>query len=100
VKALFAFVRSHAGDLVEQTYQHLVLTVIALALSILVGLPTGLWLTRRKRFKGVVLGFAGVLQTIPSLALLGFLIPLTGIGAAPAMSRCSSTRSCRSSETP
>jgi osmoprotectant transport system permease protein len=85
VKALFAFFQSHAGDLLEQTYQHLVLTVVALALSILVGLPIGLWLTRRTRFKGLVLGFAGVLQTIPSLALLGFLIPLTGIGAAPAI---------------
>jgi osmoprotectant transport system permease protein len=85
VKALFTFFRSHAGDLLEQTYQHLVLTVVALALSILAGLPLGLWLTRRTRFKGVVLGLAGVLQTIPSLALLGFLIPFTGIGAAPAI---------------
>jgi glycine betaine/choline ABC-type transport system substrate-binding protein/ABC-type proline/glycine betaine transport system permease subunit len=85
VKAFFGFVRDHAAELLAQTYEHLLLTVVAVALSILVGLPAGLWLTRRRRMKGLVLGLAGVVQTIPSLALLGFLIPLTGIGAAPAV---------------
>jgi len=85
MKALVAFLVDHAGDLLGQTYEHLVLTVVALALAVLAGLPLGLWITRHSRLKTFVLGFAGVLQTIPSLALLGFLIPITGIGAAPAI---------------
>lgn len=85
MRALIAFFGDHRGELLEQAYQHFVLTVVAVALSIVVGLPAGLFLTRRGRFKGLVLGVAGVVQTVPSLALLGFLIPLTGIGAAPAI---------------
>lgn len=85
MSALLAFFRDHARDLVEETYQHLVLTVVAVAVSIFVGFPLALYLTRRRRLKGLVLGAAGVLQTIPSLALLGFLIPVTGIGAVPAI---------------
>ena len=85
MKALVFFFRDHAADLLGQTYDHLVLTVAALALSIAVGLPLGLSITRSPRAKGFVLAIAGILQTIPSLALLGFLIPLTGIGAAPAI---------------
>ncbi|KAI9449148.1 hypothetical protein F5148DRAFT_1291787 [Russula earlei] len=49
------------------------------------GLPLGILIAHRKRLSGIVLGIAGVLQTIPSIALLGFLIPLAGIGARPAI---------------
>ncbi|RZK51079.1 MAG: ABC transporter permease subunit, partial [Hymenobacter sp.] len=59
--------------------------VAALVLAVAVGVPLGLWLTRHRRYQGAVLGAAGVLQTVPSIALLGFLIPLLGIGAGPAI---------------
>jgi len=85
MSALSSFIRGHGRELVAQLSQHLVLTVAALALAAALGLPLGLWLTRNRRLATAVLGGAGVIQTIPSLALLGFLIPFTGIGAAPAI---------------
>ena len=82
---LLTFWRANAGKLGHQTLQHVGLTVAALALAVAVGVPLGLWLTRHRRYQGLVLGAAGVLQTVPSIALLGFLIPLLGIGAGPAI---------------
>ncbi len=82
---LARFFRQHAGELGEQALEHLMLTLSALALAVFVGLPLGLWLARRKTASRVVLGIAAVIQTIPSLALLGFLIPFTGIGPVPAI---------------
>jgi osmoprotectant transport system permease protein len=52
---------------------------------VLIGLPVGIFIAKKKRWSSPVLGFVGVLQTIPSIALLGFLIPLLGIGAMPAI---------------
>ncbi|RTQ51745.1 ABC transporter permease subunit [Hymenobacter gummosus] len=82
---LLAFWQAQAGKLAEQTLQHIGLTAAALLLAVLLGVPAGLWLTRRPRWAPAVLGLAGVLQTVPSIALLGFLIPLLGIGPAPAI---------------
>jgi osmoprotectant transport system permease protein len=82
---LFTFWHDQAGKLGQQTIQHLRLTAEALLLSVAVAVPLGVWLTRHPRWQGLVLGVAGVLQTVPSIALLGFLIPLMGIGAQPAI---------------
>ena len=81
---LFTFWHEQAGKLGQQTVQHIVLTARALLLSVAVGVPVGVWLTRHPRWRGLVLGAAGVLQTVPSIALLGFLIPFMGIGYRPA----------------
>jgi osmoprotectant transport system permease protein len=70
------------------TGEHLVLVAISTALAVLVGVPLGVALARRRRLARPVLGLAGVVQTIPSLALFGFLIPLPllgGIGARTAI---------------
>ncbi len=82
---LFTFWQAQAGKLGQQTLQHVALTAAALLLGVAVGVPLGLWLTRRPRYAPAVLGVAGMLQTVPSIALLGFLIPLLGIGATPAI---------------
>ena len=82
---LFTFWHDQAGKLAHQTGQHIGLTLAALLLGVAVGGPVGVWLTRHPRWRGVVLGAAGVLQTVPSIALLGFLIPFMGIGARPAI---------------
>lgn len=71
--------------LLHQTIAHLGLTFTALLLAIAIGLPLGMFIARKRKWANGVLGLAGVLQTIPSIALLGFMIPLLGIGAKPAI---------------
>jgi osmoprotectant transport system permease protein len=61
--------------------QHIGLVAISTAVAVLVGLPLGVLAARRPRWRRPVLGLANVLQTIPSLALFGLLIPVFGIGA-------------------
>ena len=65
------------------TYEHFELVMIALILSCLVGIPLGIIAFQYRRFGQVLIAITGLLQTIPSLALLCFLIPLLGIGALP-----------------
>ncbi|HJP63557.1 MAG TPA: ABC transporter permease/substrate-binding protein [Mucilaginibacter sp.] len=84
-QTLWEFMHQQSDKLLMQTLQHIGLTFISLLIAVIIGLPLGIWITRQKRFSGVVLGIAGVLQTIPSIALLGFMIPLLGIGAKPAI---------------
>lgn len=67
-------------EILTYTAQHLVLVVAATAIAVAVGVPAGVLLTRRPSLARPILGFAEVVQTIPSLALFGFLIPLPLIG--------------------
>lgn len=67
------------------TLEHLALVAIALFFAMLVGLPTGILLTRVDFLSGPIFALVNILQTIPSLALLGFLIPFLGIGKTPAI---------------
>ncbi|MFL5331477.1 MAG: glycine betaine ABC transporter substrate-binding protein [Gemmataceae bacterium] len=67
------------------TLEHLRLVVPSLFAAVMIGIPLGVLTARRPRLGQVVLGTAGVLQTIPSLALLLFMIPLMGVGAKPAI---------------
>src|SRR5258707_9458178 len=68
------------NDLLQLTGEHLVLVLSAMAVAILIGVPLGILLTRREGLRQWLLGFASVMQTIPSLALFGFLIPIPLIG--------------------
>jgi osmoprotectant transport system permease protein len=68
------------NDLLELTGEHLVLVAVAMALATALGVPGGIYLTRHEGAKRWMLGFASVMQTIPSLALFGFLIPIPFIG--------------------
>ena len=60
----------------EYLTAHLQLSLLALLLGLVLSLPTGIWVSRSKRLEAPVLGAASVLQTIPSLALLAFMVPL------------------------
>src|ERR1700712_2757338 len=84
-QTLWEFMAQQSDKLVTQTLQHIGLTFISLLIAVIIGLPLGIWITRKKQFSGIILGIAGVLQTIPSIALLGFMIPLLGIGPKPAI---------------
>jgi osmoprotectant transport system permease protein len=69
----------------RHTREHLLLVGISLTAAILVAIPLGILAARRQRTGQIVLGIAGILQTIPSLALFVFLIPVLGIGGPPAV---------------
>lgn len=82
---LWQFFVSHQQEILQQTITHLVLTAISTTIAILVGVSTGLVLTRYPKAANQVIGVVSVIQTIPSVALLGFLLPLLGIGPEPAI---------------
>lgn len=79
------FLLTNRNEILEQTGEHMALTFIALAIAILIGLPLAIYMTRNRKIAGTAMGAVGVIQTIPSIALLGFLLPLLGIGATPAI---------------
>lgn len=74
------FLAQHGSDIAELTLEHLWLTGAAVLFAALIGVPTGIWLTRHGQWAKPVLGVVNVIQTIPSLALFGFLLPLPWLG--------------------
>jgi len=83
MNSLIAFIQ-HNG-IPRLTVEHLYLTGIAMGFAILIGVALGILLTRFHWLATPILGTTSVIQTIPSLAILGFMIPLLGIGARPAI---------------
>src|SRR5882762_1538639 len=82
------FLQQNWFELLTLIRQHIALVAISIAVAVVIGVPTGILVTRRQSLRGPVLGLANVMQTIPSLALFGFLIPLPfigGIGARTAL---------------
>lgn len=73
------------SEIVQATGEHLLLTGISVALAALIGIPLGIWVVRYRFLAGTTLAVVGVIQTIPSLALLGLLVPVLGVGVAPAI---------------
>jgi osmoprotectant transport system permease protein len=76
---------SFQQKLLQQTMIHISLSGAAVLLALLVAVPAGIILTRRQRLAEPVMTAVGLLQTIPSVALLAFMIPLVGIGTTPAL---------------
>ncbi|MFB6344773.1 MAG: glycine betaine ABC transporter substrate-binding protein [bacterium] len=69
----------------RRTYEHLFLVIVSLTAAILLAVPLGIIAYHGEAFGQVILGLVGILQTIPSIAMLVFMIPLFGIGTKPAM---------------
>src|SRR5438445_1526024 len=67
-------------EVLVETGRHVMLVGVSVGVASAVGVPLGVWLTHRPGWSRIVLGLAGALQTIPSLALFGFLIPVPVIG--------------------
>jgi len=85
---LVRFYLDNTREVVGLVGQHLLLVLVSTAIAVAIGVPVGILLTRRPAWRGPVLGLANVFQTVPSLALFGFLIPLPflgGIGARTAI---------------
>ena len=74
------FLAEHAAEIGTLTLEHIWLTASAMLFATGIGLPTGILLTRYPRWAKPVIGFANIVQTIPSLAMFGFLLPLPWLG--------------------
>lgn len=93
--SLFQFLLENHREVLALVFEHLFLVAISTGIALLIGLPLGILLTRRPALSKPVLGFANIMQTVPSLALFGFLIPFNlylfgikifgGIGARTAI---------------
>jgi osmoprotectant transport system permease protein len=77
---LYSFFLNNWTELIFYTGQHLLIALVSTLIACAIGIPTGILLTRRPELSKPILGIANIVQTIPSLALLGFLIPLPFIG--------------------
>jgi osmoprotectant transport system permease protein len=71
---------SHAGELLSLLLQHLMLVFVSTVAAVAIGIPAGIFAARRPRLGRLVLVVASAAQTVPSLALLGFLLPLPFVG--------------------
>lgn len=75
------FMLQHYADVLDATQQHLWLVGFSTVLAMVIGIPLGLWIAHRPGFNRPVLASANIIQTIPSLALFGFLLPVPWLGA-------------------
>jgi len=73
------------GLITKLTLEHIEITLMAVSISTVIGVAIGIYITRHQRAAAAVIGVAGVLYTIPSLALFGMLIPFIGIGLKPTL---------------
>lgn len=71
--------------ILEAMQEHLYLSFISILFGILISVPLGIFISRLKKIAEFVIGVTAVFQTIPSLALFGFLLPVLGIGSKPAI---------------
>lgn len=77
---VFDFLIRNWAEVLQSALEHLALVAIAMALAVVLGVPLGIALTRHRALRRWILGAANVIQTVPSLALFGFLIPVPVIG--------------------
>jgi osmoprotectant transport system permease protein len=76
----WTFFSTHRSEIFDATVDHMELVAIAMSIAILLGVPLGMFIVQRPALRTFALGVASVFQTIPSLALFGFLIPIPFIG--------------------
>ena len=76
----FEYIQQYQAQLLARTVEHIGLVGVSMLVAALIGIPAGIWMTRRPLVERWVLGIANTAQTIPSLALFGLLIPLPLIG--------------------
>jgi osmoprotectant transport system permease protein len=77
---LWQFFISHQKEIGAATREHLTLVFIAMLIAVAIALPLGMFIVGRPRLQSIALGLANIFQTIPSLALFGFLIPIPFLG--------------------
>jgi osmoprotectant transport system permease protein len=75
------FLRIHRVEITTLTLEHVWLVAASMGIAVLIGVPAGILLTRKPRLREPVIGGANIIETIPSLALFGFLLPAPWLGA-------------------
>jgi osmoprotectant transport system permease protein len=75
----------HYSDLLNSLLQHIFLTFVSLFIAMLIALPLGYWLARKRRIAVPVLSVLSIIYAIPSLGMFALLIPFVGLGAKPAI---------------
>ncbi len=85
MRDFFKFIAVNRSEILQQLLEHIELTFISLFFATLIGISIGIFIGTKKRFAQPFIGFVNIIQTIPSIALLGFLLPLFGIGIVPAI---------------
>jgi osmoprotectant transport system permease protein len=86
--SVWQFFITHRADILQATLTHLSLVAVSMLIAIAIAVPLGMFIVQRPALRSIALGIASILQTIPSLALFGFLIPIPfigGIGAQTAI---------------
>ena len=79
------YIIENKDQIISLCIEHIELTALALIISIIIGVPIGILISYKRKLNKPVLGITSVTQAIPSMALLGFMIPFLGIGTAPAI---------------
>ena len=82
---MFNFILTHQAEVLEKSFEHISLSLTAVLLACLVGIPIGFLIVNRPKLSNIVLNCANIIQTIPSLAMFAFAIPVFGIGSKPAI---------------
>ena len=82
---LLAYFCERRGDILLATLRHIEVSLIAVIISVMIAVPLGILITRYRKMAHLVVNSANVGQTIPSLAILGMVIPVLGIGLKPAV---------------
>ncbi|MYL57528.1 ABC transporter permease subunit, partial [Virgibacillus halodenitrificans] len=77
--------QSRQDMLIETIWEHLQISLLSLVIAIIIAVPLGIILTRYRKVAEPIIGVSAIMQTIPSLAVLAFLIPFFGIGTTPAI---------------
>ncbi|WP_139996841.1 ABC transporter permease [Paenibacillus paridis] len=78
-------VKADWEHILQKTVEHVELSLVSVIIACLIAIPIGIYLTTHKRLANGIITVVSVIQTIPSLALFGFMIPLVGIGTKPAI---------------
>jgi osmoprotectant transport system permease protein len=81
----YDYLRNNYEQIIDLLGQHVYLSIFSVLIAVLIGIPLGILISREPKLSKPIIGTTNVIQAVPSLALLGFLIPFIGIGSAPAI---------------
>lgn len=82
---MYEFLQTNWEEILHKAWEHLYISLTAVLFGILVAVPLGILLSRMKKGAPLIIGVANIIQTLPSLAVLAFFIPLLGVGKTPAI---------------